>query len=203
MKIISFINQKGGVGKTTLAINFAYTLHTLARVLLVDADQQKSLYRIESAKNNIDVLTIDDFQKQFKELESRYDIVIIDTPPYFSDKLPYIIQKSGFVVVPVKPGLIDLVACNTTIQLLEKYDKKFSLVLNMINKTSTINDDSLTSFKNLNPNVDFFQTRLSQRQSYIRSINTENELAIHDLKDTIAKDEVKNFSNETLLKYAN
>lgn len=203
MKIISFINQKGGVGKTTLAINFAYTLHKLARVLLVDADQQKSLYRIETSKQNIDVITIDVFKSEFKKLETQYDIVVVDTPPYFSDNLPFIIQHSGFVVVPVKPGLIDLVACNTTIQLLQKYKKKFALVLNMINKTSTLNDDSLASFKNLNPHVEFFQTRLSQRQSYIRSINTENEFAIYDLKDAIAKDEVKNFSNETLLKYAN
>ena len=41
-KIISFINMKGGVGKTTLCINIAYTLaaHFNKKVLLVDIDPQ-------------------------------------------------------------------------------------------------------------------------------------------------------------------
>ena len=42
MQIVSFINMKGGVGKTTLAVNVAYGLASLHRknVLIVDGDPQ-------------------------------------------------------------------------------------------------------------------------------------------------------------------
>jgi len=43
MKIIAILNQKGGVGKTTLATNIATKLHlNKSRVLLIDSDPQGS-----------------------------------------------------------------------------------------------------------------------------------------------------------------
>lgn len=44
MKTIAFYNNKGGVGKTTLAANVGYNLSTMGyRVLLVDCDPQGNL----------------------------------------------------------------------------------------------------------------------------------------------------------------
>ena len=45
MKTIAFYNNKGGVGKTTLAANIGYNLSTMGyRVLLVDCDPQGNLH---------------------------------------------------------------------------------------------------------------------------------------------------------------
>lgn len=66
MKVITFVNQKGGVGKTTTATAIAYILNTLGRkTLLIDADEQcnsTDLYRadIDGVATLYDLILDDD-----------------------------------------------------------------------------------------------------------------------------------------------
>jgi chromosome partitioning protein len=80
MKTISIINMKGGVGKTTAAINIAYTLYAKhgRRVLLVDMDKQGNLskffgiygYEVPSVA---DVLTVKDYQISYAMQPTAFD----------------------------------------------------------------------------------------------------------------------------------
>ena len=59
-KIISFSNQKGGSGKTTLAVNLAVLWsNSKYKVAVIDGDNQKSLtYWIEARKNTTEKLIL-------------------------------------------------------------------------------------------------------------------------------------------------
>lgn len=84
-KILAIVNGKGGVGKTTTAVNLASTFCEKQRILLVDADPQgsaswwhqrgdRSLGFDLSQENNPKLL------ERLRKIEG-YDVVIVDTPP--------------------------------------------------------------------------------------------------------------------------
>ena len=121
MKIITIAHQKGGVGKTTLALNLAYCFSVDLRVGLTDTDLQGSISDIKQFLTGIDLVPLDKIQKR-EDLP--YDVIIIDTPPYLTDKLNEIFLLSDFVLIPTKAGYLDALAVKATIALFDEAKRK-------------------------------------------------------------------------------
>jgi chromosome partitioning protein len=89
--IISVQNQKGGVGKTTLAIHISHALAAQnSRVLLVDADPQGSARDWAAARDSqppFAVVGLDrpTIHRDLSAITKNYDHVVIDGPPRVSD----------------------------------------------------------------------------------------------------------------------
>ena len=84
--IISLINQKGGVGKTTVAVNLASGLSEAGdRIMVVDSDPQGSVVQWQSIADGkeFDVIHLPNLEikKELKGLSRRYDHIVIDSPP--------------------------------------------------------------------------------------------------------------------------
>ncbi|QFY42077.1 AAA family ATPase [Candidatus Methylospira mobilis] len=124
--IISVLNQKGGVGKTTLSVNIATALALGSnKVLLVDADTQGSALdwhssRVQEALFPVVGLAKPTLHKDIPELAGPYDHVIIDGPPRANDVARSAIMASHIVLIPLQPSPYDVWAADEIVKLIQE-----------------------------------------------------------------------------------
>lgn len=124
--IISVLNQKGGVGKTTLSVAIAAELSRQElRVLLIDADPQGSALdwaaaREENALFSIVGLPRPTIHKEIGNLSKDYDHVVIDGPPRVTDLARSAIMAADVVVIPVQPSPYDIWAADEVVKLINE-----------------------------------------------------------------------------------
>ena len=141
--IISFANQKGGVGKTTLCTTFANFLAEKGeRILVIDCDSQQSIsekrkaderkYPNASFGYNVQSFNIgeaDNVSKLMLHLRSMEGIILIDTPGHLSQQglLP-IFGNSDFIVCPYQ---YEATSISSTITFLKFFKELKGRVTNM------------------------------------------------------------------------
>ena len=115
MTVIAVCNQKGGSGKTTMAINLAGAFAAEdKRVLLLDLDPQGSALDWGSINPDtmpqVEVAEIDRPQllRQARALRREYDVIVIDCPAKFADSSSAAIRVADFVLVPMQPSPFDV-----------------------------------------------------------------------------------------------
>jgi len=121
VKILTVLNGKGGVGKTTTAINLAAVFSQQTPVLLVDADPQGSAtWWVERSSDGIG---FDLAQETNPELlmdlrkATEYRLVVVDTPPALSSKaLAAVVSVADYLVLPTPPAPMDLAAMIETVK---------------------------------------------------------------------------------------
>ncbi len=106
--VVSFLNQKGGVGKSTLSINVAACLAAGGRVLLIDADKQgtSSTWASLREASPFQVVTMarENMARDAMALAAGFDFAVIDGPPHAEGITRSCIIASDIVVVPIEPG---------------------------------------------------------------------------------------------------
>lgn len=124
--VIGFLNQKGGCGKSTTAVHFAYWLaiKKKKKVLLVDADSQRSssewLEGMELAVPYQVVQTPDDLLELLPELALQCDQLVVDGPASLAEATRAILFRADLAVVPVQPTGIDLRSASEAVRLIKQ-----------------------------------------------------------------------------------
>lgn len=124
MMNISFLQQKGGTGKTTLSINVAYELASRGdRVLLIDSDPQGSARdwaAVRSEPAPFPVIGIDrpTLHQEVPRISQEFDYVVIDGAPRGQTELSRsAIISSDLIVIPSQPSPLDIWASAAIVSL--------------------------------------------------------------------------------------
>ncbi|UOE48685.1 ParA family protein [Mucilaginibacter sp. SMC90] len=181
-KIITLAHQKGGVGKSTLALNLALCFQDQLRVALIDSDLQGSIYHLKEDFPDMEILSPD----KISELpDLNYDLIIVDTPPYLSNRLNELFIHSDFVLIPTKAGFFDVMAVKSTLTLVKfaqarNRNLKAGIVLNMIKPRSGITGEVVDLLSSLG--TPLLKSRVFDRVSLARSSMTSGILKSADQK---------------------
>ena len=137
MKILAFIAQKGGSGKTTLAVHMAVcaTRQNL-RTALIDLDPQASAYDWNESRDyedKLDAIKANPGQlaallKQAKAAGA--NLVIVDTAPHSDSAAAIAAQLADFVLIPCRPARFDLKAIGSTAQITNLAKTPAAVVIN-------------------------------------------------------------------------
>lgn len=136
MKVISVAARKGGVGKTTLSMHLSVLASTPDQpALLLDCDPQRSLAWWHGLRAADVPKLIEAEARELPELvalarREGFRRVIIDTPPHAEDSILGAMRVADLVVVPTRPGPLDLAAVATTLDLAARVGKGPLAVIN-------------------------------------------------------------------------
>ena len=206
-EVITIAQQKGGTGKTTLAVHLALAFikyHNL-KVAIIDTDPQGSLgkwFMIRSEKNisnqNLTFKTASLWGAQYesKILKQDHDIVIIDTPPKIESDARPAIEAANLVIIPVAPSPVDFWATEAIIEIAKKAKRKILIQINRANHRSKLISKTYEYIKSIN--IPATKTLIGNRQIFIASMG-EGKTAVEKQRKSKAVDEIKKISEQILL----
>lgn len=160
--IFSVVNEKGGSGKSTLAINLSAAFkQTDKDIILIDADPQRSIehflnFRDENLELPFSSLSKlgDTLAKEVKNLQGKYETIVIDTGGRDSKEMRQALIISNIVVVPIIPSALDI--------------SVFEKMINIIEEAKMINENLIPFIviSRASPNP-FLEKKIAQLKEYL------------------------------------
>lgn len=202
--IVSIVNPKGGVGKTTLAINLAMAFkYDNKDVVLVDPDSQGSArdWQLANDKPLLKMIAIDrpTIDKTILALASKHDWVFIDGAVKLEAKIASVIKLSNVLLIPIQPSALDVWGVADLVEIIKarrsvtRGKPKAAFVISRQIANTTIGKEireTLQAYK-----LHVFKAGTFQRIAYVNSI-TEGKSVLDFEPSGLAAQEMRAISNE-------
>lgn len=176
MKTIAIISQKGGSGKTTVAVHLAVCAERAGQVAaIIDLDPQASAFEWSSRREAETPEVIKAKPEQLATLlkqakNSGLAFAIIDTAPH-SDKAATIAAGlADIILIPCRPAAFDVAAIPTTLDILKlaKAKDKAVILLNAVPPQGKTGEEAAEGLANL---ANVAPVRLINRAAYSHAVN--------------------------------
>ena len=176
--IVALLNQKGGVGKTTLALHLAGAWAASGRrAVVVDADPQGSALDWSQARAEASIarlfgvvgLARETLHREVPEIARGADHVVIDGPPRVAALARSALLAADLILIPVQPSVLDGWASAEMLRLLDEArvfrpELRARFVLNRCAARTVIARDTAEALARSEPSV--LASRIGQRVAY-------------------------------------
>jgi chromosome partitioning protein len=148
MKTIAIISQKGGAGKTTLAIHLAVAAEQAKRpAAVIDLDPQASATGWgDHRKSDTPAVVSAQAARLTQVLDAARDggaaLAVIDTAPHSESAALAAARAADLVLIPCRAAILDLRAIHSTIDLAKLAGKPVAVVLNSVPPRGTLGNDA-------------------------------------------------------------
>jgi chromosome partitioning protein len=138
MKTVAVESQKGGSGKTTTTLNLAVAAGQAGKaVVVIDLDPQASAAGWKDSRTTEAPVVVSVPPARLPQalqaaLEGGADLALIDTAPHAESAALAAAKAADLILIPTRPGILDLRAIGTTADLVKIAGKPAFVVLNAI-----------------------------------------------------------------------
>lgn len=176
-KVITIAQQKGGSGKTTLAVNLGVALARAGhKVAFLDTDPQGSLGRWfmtrhgDGRAEGMEFSTASAWGVGYEvgKLRDMADFVIIDTPPKADSDLRPALRAADLVIVPIASSHVDLWATEGVLDLARRESCPVLVVLNRARAGTRLGAEILTATQALDAAI--ATTQIANRVAYAETL---------------------------------
>lgn len=173
MQTIALLSNKGGAGKTTVAINLAVAASIAGySSVLVDTDPQSSSSQWADSRETDEPVVVSTQPSRLEKVletanKAEADYCFIDTAPHSETGALKAARAADFCLIPIRPTILDIRAVGLTLEMLELVRKPSALVINAI-PTKGLSIDAENALSEVN--VELCPIKLWQRVAYMHSL---------------------------------
>src|SRR5215467_928043 len=174
MKTISIVSQKGGAGKTTLAIHLAVAASQAGmNTAVIDLDPQASSAKwADRRQADLPVVLSAHASRLAHVLETTRaeggELVLIDTAPHSDNAALEAARIADLVLIPCRPSILDLEAIATSLDIAKLAHKPATVMLNAIAPSGSEADEAEEAITQLGGEA--CPLRLVHRVAYARAL---------------------------------
>ncbi len=199
--VITVAQQKGGVGKSTLATHLAVAFADMGySTMLFDTDPQGtcSHWRAQRKKDDIGLIATSGWRltRDLSMAREANDVIIIDTPPHAEMDIKVSTRAADLVVVPLQPSPADMWAVKETISTIMGESRNCMVVLNRVVQRANITME--TKEKLAQMEIPVAQTEIGNRVLFAASM--ESGLTVLDGFSNQSQQEIMAFVKEIAAK---
>ncbi len=180
MKLLTVFTSKGGSGKSTLAIHMAVLASQQRRqhnVLMLDYDVQESsrFWTRVRKEERPPVLPANpgNFANYITQAaDEGIDLIVVDMPPHSATQADIVLSMSDLVLVPVRPGVLDIWAIETTVKAIDDNNARGIFVLNQVPSRGSEADETAEVLGQLAPHIPVAKSRVGYRKPFSSALNS-------------------------------